>query len=114
MNTEGECRERGESLVVGLMGTALLGEETGWLLTWLRTTPQQLTDENIQPVGVNIGETWGRRCTCEQRVESVLVVLHCYRTKTAATRAVDCKTTVVKAGERRLLVRCTTRLFLSH
>ena len=88
------------------METVLLGEETGWLLTSLRTTPQRLTDENIQPVGVNIGETWGRHCTCEQRVESVLVVLHCYRTKTA-TRAVDCKTTVVKGGEHYTVIEVT-------
>ena len=58
MNTEGECRRKGESLVVGLMGTALQGGD--WLAVDMAeyTTPQRLTDENIQPVGV-IGETWG-------------------------------------------------------
>ena len=50
---------------------------------------------------------------CEQRVESVMEVLHCCRTKTVATRAVDCKTTVVKAGGRAASLCIAQRVFSS-
>ena len=58
MNTEGSV-EGGGKFGGRFDGGSLARERgTGWLLTWLSTTPQQLTDESIQPVGVNIEETW--------------------------------------------------------
>jgi len=106
MNTEGECRRRGESLMIGLM-------RAGWLLTWLSTTPQRLADKTSSQWVSILGRDGGKRCTCEQRVESVMEVLQCCRTKAAATGAVDCKTTVVKTGGRAASLCVAQRVFSS-
>ena len=70
----------------------------GWLLMWLSTTPQQLTDKTSSQWVSILGRHGGKRCMCEQRVESVMEVLQCCRTKAAATGAINCKTTIVKTG----------------